>query len=127
MATQFTFKLPDEPGSLATVAEVIGKTGINIDAIAGFSINGQGIITILASNAETAETALKDANVNFSTQDVLLIRLQDKPGQVAMLTRALAEEGINLNTFYVTMTGQQVIGTDNIARTKEIAKDFGIV
>ncbi|MFQ5729845.1 MAG: hypothetical protein ACE5GN_05755 [Waddliaceae bacterium] len=126
MATQFTFTLPDQPGSLASIAESIASAGINIDGITGITASGQGIVYLVTNNFETTETALKDSGIQYSSQEVLMINLEDKPGQIAKLSRALANEGINLNTFYITMSGHQVLGSDNMDRTKEIANELGM-
>ena len=41
--TEFVFKIEDRPGSLATITEILGKAGINIDACVGFRSDGKGV------------------------------------------------------------------------------------
>lgn len=127
MATQFSFTLPDKPGALANVAEALGDAAVNIDGIAGICSNGKGVISLVTDNPSKAESSLKGEGIEFKKKEVLLVQLEDKPGQIALLSRNLADEGINIESFYITMGGQQVIGTDNFERTKEIAEDLGIL
>ena len=44
MAIEFTVKLEDRPGTLATLGELLGEADINIEAIRGAPIEGKIVV-----------------------------------------------------------------------------------
>ena len=49
MATEFRVVLEDRPGTLARLGSVLGDARVNIEAIQGVSLAGQGIVQRQAS------------------------------------------------------------------------------
>lgn len=127
MATEFNFSLDQTPGGLASIAEALGKSGINIEGGAGIRVGGKGMITLVTHEPEVAAKTLKEAGIPYETEEVLIVALKDKPGALAELTRMLADQGVNLTSFYITMAGEQVIGADNIEKARQIADQMGIL
>jgi hypothetical protein len=127
MTVEFKFSLDDNPGELARIADAFGDEGINIEGGAGIRVGGKGVITLVTSKADAARQVLEKANIPFKSEEVLVVKLKDKPGALAELTRAFEEKGINLTSFYITMAGQQVLGTDNIDAARKIAEKKGII
>jgi hypothetical protein len=127
MSFQFSFKLTDKPGSLAKVAETLGKAGVNIDGIAGLSAMGHGWVNLVTSDSDEAERALNESGIAFEKNEVIFISLDDTPGQIGKFAKALVKESINIDSFYLTMNGEQVISTDNLDRTRELAEELEIL
>ncbi len=122
MATQLkdlTVQLEDRPGTLATVAEALGKAGINIEGICGFSVQGKSLGHILVANAVNARRALEAAGAKVTEEkDVLVAEIEDRPGSLGSLTRKLAAAGVNLNLVYLATKTRIVIGSDNLAKAR---------
>ncbi len=127
MATQFIFLVPDQPGTLANIAETLGQANVNIDGFAGLTMSGKGIISLTTNNNDKAEEVLSSAGIAFEKDEVLLLNLEDKPGQIAMISRAFAEKGVNLEALYITMSGKQVVKADNMAMAKQVATESGVL
>ena len=127
MATEFNFSLDDQPGALARIAEALGEAGINIDGGAGIRFGGKGLITLVTAQPDLAAEVLKKRQIPYESEEVLIVRLKDRPGALAELTRAFADQNVNLTSFYITMAGQQVIGADNIPEARNIAKEMGVL
>ncbi len=125
MATELSFVLEDRPGGIARIAETLGNVEINIEGIAGLGMRGDGMVRLVVNNAEPAEAALRNAGVQFTRREVLLLNLANKPGELARLTRALADAGVNLTSFYLTMNGRQVLGTENAELAREVLANLG--
>jgi len=53
--------LEDNPGSLAKLAEALGKGGVNIDAIAAQTSGGSGDIRVLVENTQRQPAARRGA------------------------------------------------------------------
>lgn len=127
MATEFIFSIEDRPGSLAQLSETLGNSGVNIDGIAGISAGGKGLIYLVTNDDGSCASALDSAGISYNKTEVLLLGLQDVPGAIAKIARPLADAGVNLTTFYVTMSGKQVLGADNIEKAREIASSLGVL
>ena len=50
----------------------------------------------------TAKAALsRVSGVSYELKDVIVVRLQDKPGELAKLTKRLARAAINVDSIYI--------------------------
>src|SRR6266511_4706471 len=109
--------MADRPGSLAKVAEALGKAGVNIEAISAATAGGSGDIRILVADTAAARKALEGAGVTVAEErEMTFVDLEDKPGSLAGTARKLADQNINIDAVYVVGgTGgkkQLAIGTN---------------
>lgn len=122
MATDLTVVLQDEPGQLATVGEVTGRAGVNIDGLCAFTGEGRGIIHLLVADdaASRAHAALEEAGLGVADErEVLVVDIEDRPGSLGELTRELAEANVNIELIYTTFGGVKVvIATDDLASAR---------
>jgi hypothetical protein len=115
--------MEDRPGSLAKLAEALGKAGINIEAISAETSGGSGDVRILVQDTAGARTALEGAGVKVAAErEMAFVDLEDRPGSLATTARKLASQGINVDSIYVVSgTGgkkQLAIGTSDAAKTR---------
>lgn len=102
MAREITVLLEDRPGTLADLGEALGKAGVNLQTIAGFGIEGRGIIKILVEDAQAALKALEGAGIKVEgDREVLVVPLEDRPGSLGRFARKLANAGVNIDASYV--------------------------
>jgi hypothetical protein len=127
MATQFTFFLEDHPGALAEVAIVLGDAGINIDGISAAVIDKKSVIQILTNHPSDAKETLHEAGIPYLEQEVLRVKMKNKPGQIAKLAQTFADANVNMSSFYVTMNGEQIIGATPLETAKQIVKELKIL
>lgn len=122
---QFTVILPNTPGALANFSETLAKKGVNIQSIAGEGAEEHGVIRIVTDDIKSTETALK-GNYKYIEEDIVLVKLKNRPGELAKMSRKLANAGININFLYVyTATKDEmtiVLSTDKIAATKNVLR-----
>jgi hypothetical protein len=126
MATEFTVFLEERIGALASLAETLAQSGINIIAIHATECPGRGIVQLMTNNDDATVNALSMAGLEFTTRRVLLLSLADEPGQLARLARAIAQADININAIYITMSGQIVLDADDLSGAQRVALDLGI-
>lgn len=119
MPKDLTVILEDRPGTLAQLGESLGKAGINIDAICGIPVEGQGIIHILVEDAAAAQSALDAAGLKVEgDQDVLVIDVVDRPGEFGKVARGIADAGVNINLVYLTAKGKLVLGVSDLKKAQ---------
>lgn len=125
MATEFTVILEDRPGSLADLTEALAKNAVNITAIHATPCPEEGLVQFITSDPDATIRALRDANQDYTVQNVLLVTLPNEPGTLARVSRALGDGNININSLYITMNSQVVLDVNDIQKAQEIVMGLG--
>jgi hypothetical protein len=108
----------DRPGAFAAVAQALGDAGINVDGVTEV----EGIVHVLVEDAAGARAALEASNHKVADEvDVLVVPLADRPGELARLTRRLADARVSLRFVYLATNTRVVIGADDIAAAGQAA------
>lgn len=99
----------NRPGDMAKLTGALASKNVNV-LISALGENGRGLASFVASDEDSAQTALKDAGFEYKMWPTLTVRLNDKPGQAAEISRKLGDEGINIESFFpISMTDESVI------------------
>jgi hypothetical protein len=122
--TGFYVKVEDHPGVIASIADVVGKQGINIDGCTGISLDGKGVIYFITNNTQETTVVLNKAGIKFETREFLEISIQDKPGELAKLTKSLADVKININALFISLRKTIVIAVDKTDQAAKILQKF---
>jgi hypothetical protein len=96
MAKQFVVQLKNEPGAMATLAEALAARGVDLRAIGGGSMEDSGHVIMTTADDETAKAVLEDGGYSYIEGESILAEVDDKPGGMARLSRALADAGVNI-------------------------------
>lgn len=99
MEREFSVKLENRSGELARVAEVLQKDGVNIRAIS--TEPKAEVVRIVTSDPEKARKSLSQSNMQFSERNLLVAKVEDKPGELARVSGALAKAGVNIDAAYM--------------------------
>lgn len=119
MPKNLTVILNNVPGTFASLGEALGGAGINIDGICGFPAEGEGVVHLLTEDTAGARSAIEGAGHEVrGEREVLVVDVQDKPGEVGRVCRALADAGVNLDLIYPTNQGQLVLGADDMDKAR---------
>ena len=125
---QFEVKVLDEVGHLSDMAEVLAEGGINIVSISSERINNRTAnLRIITSDDERTRNVLKDGGFAFTEEDIIAVRLEDKPGALFEITNKLGGAGINMTSIYVVNKSNGstdvAINVDNFNGAMDILKD----
>lgn len=120
----FYFKVEDRPGVFASLADIPGKQGINIDGCAGITLDSKGGICLVANNPQKATEAFNKAGVKYETKELLEFNLQDKPGELAKIAHALADAKVNINALFTTSRKTVVIAVDKTSEALTVLQKF---
>ena len=111
---------PDRPGSLARAAEAIASGGLNLDGFAEVD----GVLHVLTRDARSARFALEAAGLRVAGErEVVVMQLEDRPGEAAHVFRRLAESGLRVHHTYVASGNRVVIASDDPARAATLLDD----
>ena len=108
----FIVEAPNRPGEFAKQTEAIASRGINI-LCCSLGIGDRGGSAILASDEATVRSALTGGQIAFREVPVLTVRLADRPGEIARVSRKLADAKVNvLPTQKVSIVEPVHLGSD---------------
>lgn len=99
--TEFVVHMDNRPGMLAALTEVLAAAGVNIEALAAFGFDGEGVVRLVVDDADSTRRALREAGLAAEEMQVLSAFLPHTPGQLATVTRKLADSGINIDAVYI--------------------------
>ena len=91
MAKQFVVQLKNEPGAMATLAEAIAARGVDLRAIGGGSMGDSGHVIMTTADDETTKAVLDENGYTYIEGESILAEVDDRPGGMARLARALAD------------------------------------
>jgi hypothetical protein len=96
MSKQFVVQLQNRPGSLATLAERLAAAGVDLRAIGGGSMGDSGHVILTTADDPTTKRILDEDGYTYIEGDSILAEVDDKPGGMARIARALADAGVNI-------------------------------
>lgn len=107
--TEFVVQMENRPGRLATLTEALAAFGVNIEALAAYGTNGEGTVRMIVDDAATTRRVLDEAALSNEEHTVLTAQLPHRPGELARLTRLIADAGINIDALYVLRSNAEGI------------------
>jgi hypothetical protein len=96
MAQQFIVQLENHPGALAALAEALAAHGVDLRAIGGGGIGELGHIILTTADDDGTRAVLQAGGYRFIEGESLLTEVDDRPGGMARVARALADAGVNV-------------------------------
>ena len=127
-AYDFTIAVPNSKGSLATLAEELGREKINIEGICAVEHNGSIIFHLLTMDKAATSGAITKVGYKVVREtEVIVERVEDRAGMLGKITRHLADAGINLTTVYLATDTRLVLGSENISALESAWKELAAV
>ena len=116
--------LDNRPGALAEMGEALGRAGVSVEGGGAWVVDGRGVAHFLFVDGTAARKALEAAGIRvLAERDVLVQRLkQDVPGQLGLLTRRMAEAGVNIEVLYSDHDHQLILVVDDLAKGREVSE-----
>ena len=123
MFKDLTIVLDDTPGQLALVGEILGRAAVNIEGICGMRSGNKGIVHILVSEWSKARKALEVSRILVTEEnEVLVMEVEDRPGNLGNIARRLAAGRVNINLAYLATSTRLVLGVDDLEAAHAILK-----
>jgi hypothetical protein len=100
LAKQLAIFLENRPGTLARLAEAFAEAKINIFAISTSDTVDHTVIRMVVSDYRKALHVFEERGTLVIEDDVLLIEVGNKPGELARIAENLADAKINIEYCY---------------------------
>jgi hypothetical protein len=116
MAMDLVIEVDNRPGALASVAAAISDAGVNIAAATCIGIGDRAELHILVPHAEAARHALAITHQAVVTREreVVVVDVEDRPGELADLARIVSEAGVDIDLVYVATHNRVVFGSPDL-------------
>ncbi|HXG26592.1 MAG TPA: ACT domain-containing protein [Candidatus Binatia bacterium] len=97
MANQFVVQLKNVPGAMAALAEELAARGVDLRAIGGGGLGDSGHVIMTTADDETTKQVLDEGGYTYVEGESIIAEVEDKPGGMARIARALADAGVNIH------------------------------
>jgi hypothetical protein len=131
MIKQISVFVENKPGRLAAVTEVLKQNNINIRAFTIADAGDFGIIRMVVDKTEEAYQALREAGFTVRMTNVLAVEVEDKPGSLHNIAKALGDAGVNIDYVYAFTSEEHkaliIFRVDDNEKAKKILENLGVL
>ncbi len=101
---QLSVFVQNEHGMLKEVTTFLAENDINIRALSIADTQEFGILRMIVNDTEKAQDALVKDGWITSVNDVIGVRLEDKPGGLAKIVAKITDAGVDMEYAYAFLT-----------------------
>lgn len=131
MIKQVSVFVENKPGRLAAVTEKLYEKSINIRAFTIAEAGDFGIIRMVVDKTEEAYDVLKKAGFTVSLTEVIAVEVEDKPGSLYKIAKALGDEGVNIEYVYAFTSEKHkaliIFRVNDVDRAKKVLEKLGVL
>jgi hypothetical protein len=117
LETQFSVFVKNRVGMLSELCTAISEANINIRGLSTVVEAESAIVGLIVDDANKTKEVLHKQNLKFGESTVLTVRMDNKPGQIAKITKELSEQHIDIVNASLTAEGEHcllvLMTTDN--------------
>jgi len=85
---------------LGRICQALADQEVNILALESFPTRGKFVTRFIVDNPDTAKTVLNSEKLTYVERDIVQIKIQHRPGEIARLASRLGKAHININYAY---------------------------
>ena len=110
----------DRPGILAEITDAMASAAVNIEDLAAESTGNMAVIEMTVDRYDEALRTLARTPFRAITEDILLLKVIDKPGALAEIAKRFKDAQINLrSTRTIHRTAGYCVVAIDAERTEE--------
>ena len=97
---ELSVMIENKRGALAELCSVLAKVAMNIQALMAREQAGVAHVRLVVDNLDVARKVLAGLGLKYAEQDVIPVRVSDKPGALGKLTRKLSDHRVDIKYCY---------------------------
>ena len=97
---QLAVFVANRPGTLSQICQTLAQHGINIRGISVADAMDHAVLRFVVDKADVAVHVLGETGLLVLDSDVLALALDNRPGSLSEVSRALGEAGVNIEYAY---------------------------
>jgi len=126
---QITIVSPNTPGVMADITGVLADAGINIESVDAHTFNESAVIILTVDRYDEALRTLSSLPaIKAMTEDAILVRLKNRPGALAQISRRFKDANINIRSIRFLERddeyGLVAISTERTREAVELVSDL---
>ena len=91
----------NEVGVLAGITAVLAGEGINVESVNAQTAGDRGAIAMTVSETDHALSVLNQAGYKAVSDDAVVVRLRDEPGELAGVADKMKQAGVNIQNLHI--------------------------
>lgn len=103
ISKQLSVMVENKRGALAEVCTKLAEKAVNILGLMAPAQPGVAPVRLVINNDETAKKVFDGMGLKYTQEQVLSVRLSDRPGALGKITRKLADNGIDILYAYCSI------------------------
>lgn len=115
-------------GILAEVTEMMALGNINIDDIRVDAVEDFGCIHLRVDHYDEALKVLQGSSFSAYTEDVILIKIEDRPGGLAKIAKKFKDQGIDVKSIRIARRSKDIVivavSCDKMDLARDVVKDL---
>ena len=128
-AKEFRVTVEDKPGALASCCLALGEQGVNILAFQSFVEAGESLARFVVDDPAGALKVFRNLRSNFEEDDVAVVILEHRPGELGRAASLLGQNRININYSYSGLQPGStqplaVFGVDQVTRAAALLDEL---
>jgi hypothetical protein len=124
---EVTAYLENKPGRLAKICSALAHEKIDLRGLSVMDSSERSVLRFVTDDLEPTRKVLNALGVEFSTDEVLAVPMDNQPGALARILERLAEEHINIEYAYASSSAPgRAVGffqTSNSKRALQVLND----
>jgi hypothetical protein len=97
---EFTVLVEDRPSMLGRICQALADQEVNILALESFPTRGKFVTRFIVDDPDTAKTVLNSEKLTYVETEIVQMKIQHRPGEIARLASRLGKAHININYAY---------------------------
>ena len=117
---QISVFVESKPGHLHRILDAFESAGVNVRGYYASDTGDYGIVRFIVDQPDSALGVLKELGCACAKSEVLCVRLQDKPGELARVMKTMSECGINVTYSYSLISTFIALHVSDLAQAEQI-------
>lgn len=124
--SQISVFTESKPGHLSKILANFNDAEVSVKGYSVSDTGDYGIARFIVDDIDRATDALESRQYAFTISEVLCMKLQDNPGELARVFKTLSERDINVKYSYSMISTYIVLSASDIQEAKEALHEAGI-
>lgn len=124
--SQISVFTESKPGHLSKILANFNDAGVSVKGYSVSDTGDYGIARFIVDDIDCATKALESKHYAFTISEVLCMKLQDSPGELARVFQILSKSDINVKYSYSMISTYIVLSALNIQEAKDVLHSSGI-
>jgi hypothetical protein len=103
VVTQLSVIVENKRGALAELCTKLAEKAVNIVGLMVPDQPGLAPVRVVVNHADAARKVFDQLSLKYTEEQVLDVRVSDRPGALGKITRKLADNGIDIRFAYGTI------------------------